>query len=111
MARRIKSKRGNSARAKKAAATRKANQRRARAAVRARDDKRGAELSRIEKLLGEDFETLAEARRALKAETSVPPPSEVDIDSADEYDRLYDDWEDVGIDFEDQGEIDAGVDY
>lgn len=98
-------------RAIRAARTRKANQRKARAAERARAAKRETELRRIERLLGEDFTSLAEARRALKIEAVLPPPSKVDIDNADEFDRYYDEWDDGGIDFEDQGEADGGADY
>lgn len=96
--------------ARKGWVTRRANERRARAAENKRDAKREAEKSRIEKLLGEDFDTLAEARNALKTET-VPMPSKVDVDSADQYDSYYDQWDDGGVDFVDEGEYEAGVDY
>ncbi len=97
--------------AQKAAKTRAANQRRARTAERQREKANAAELAKIERLLGEEFETLAEARKALREETTVPPPSKTEVDSADDYDRLYDQWDATDYDFEDAGEIDAGVDY
>jgi hypothetical protein len=107
----MRSKRSYRIAAKKGAATRKANQRAHRRAARALADKHEKELRKIERLLGEEFDSLREARAALKVESELPPPSEVDITSADVYDKYYDDWDDGGIEFEDMGEIDAGVDY
>lgn len=99
--RRIKSK------GKKPSKKRQAIQRKQRTAAR----KREGELTKIEKLLGEEFSSLAEARRALKTETLPLPPKEVEVKDADEYDRLYQQWDEYDFAFEDQGEIDAGVDY
>lgn len=109
------SKRSRRIAAKKGAATRAKNkraaQRQERAALREKQQRQDKELRQIERLLGEEFDSLREARAALREESELPPPSEVEITSADEYDKYYDDWDDGGIDFEDQGEIDAGVDY
>lgn len=110
MALRIKRSRERKAKSRVSKKTRQRRASRQRAA-RAREAKQSAELSRIEKVLGEDFESLAEARRALKAETSTPDPADVEIDSAAEYDRYYDEWQDEGIDFYDGGEVDGGADY
>jgi hypothetical protein len=108
--RRIK-RRGKSARGKKAAATRKANIRRANRARRERQAKNAEELRKIERLLDEDFDNLAQARRALKEEASYVPPSKAEVGSADEYDRFYDEWDDGGVEFFDDGEVDGGADY
>lgn len=70
---------------------------------------REQQLRKIEKLLGEDFSSLAEAKRALAEETSILPPSKVDVDDADEYDARYDQWDDADFDFDDRGEFEAGV--
>lgn len=107
------SKRGRRIAAKKGWATRRAHQRKAQRAARARTRARETEKRKIEKLLGEEFNSLAEAKRAMKEET-IPfvAPADADIDSADDYDRYYQQYDDFGgQEFEDQGEIDAGVDY
>lgn len=108
MARRIKHKKRDAA--KKGWATRHAKQRKAQAAERARQKKNDAELNRIEKLLGEEFESLAEARRALKQETSLPPPSQITPESIEEFEHWVDQYEEAGVEFEDQGEYGSGVD-
>jgi integrase len=100
-------KRRSKSKGKKPSQKRQTIQRKQRAAAR----KREGELTKIEKLLGEEFSSLAEARRALKSETLPLPPKEVEVTDADEYDRLYQQWDEYDFGFEDQGEIDAGVDY
>ena len=74
------------------------------AATRARNK----ELEKIEKLRGEDFENLSQARKALKAET-VPVSKEPQ--TLREYEALYDEAGDDDSAFEDQGEAEGGVDY
>lgn len=102
------SKRSRKAAAAKGWATRRAKQRKQRAVQKARANKRAEELRKIERLLGEDFDNLAQARRALKGQSE---PVAVNINTADAYDKFYDRWEESDLDFEDLGEIDAGVDY
>lgn len=91
--------------AQKGWATRRAKARRAKAAARKRAAARNAEQRKIERLLGEEFDNLAQARRAL-AEESEPEGGEISD---------LDDWEDAvdyAFDF-DEGpdEYDGGVDY
>lgn len=74
---------------------------------------RTAEKEAIEKLLGEEFESLKAARAALKQEAvpvaapAVKPEAAQDWQS---YAANYGEWEDY-YDFYDAGEFDAGADY
>ena len=95
--------------AQKAAQTRRRNQAKRNAAARARGRERDAELRRIEKLLGEDFESLKQAREALAEEVAIPDPEDVDVESLDQWESYYDQWDEADYDFEDRGEFDGGV--
>jgi hypothetical protein len=103
-------KRSRKSAAKKGAATRKRNQEIKKRAAAKRKRERERELRKIEKLLGEDFTSLAQARAALKTETVLPAPSKVDINTVDEYEHYYSMYEDVDYEMEDQGEYGSGVD-
>ena len=77
----------------------------ARKAARTRQRNRAArerEKEQIEQLLDEDFETLAEARRALQEQSE---PKETEVNTAAEWDQIYDDF-DYYID---DGEYNSGV--
>ena len=89
--------------AKKGWATRRKAARARSAAAKKSAATRNAEKAQIEKLLGEEFESLREARAELKAQ-SVPVAG-VPI-TADQWDDFYDYGE-----YEDAGEYEGGVDY
>jgi hypothetical protein len=86
--------------AKKGWETRRKNEREKQRASKQRARAREQEKERIEKLLGEDFDTLAEARNALAEETRPPEPTTVE-----EWENSYDDFPE----YEDQGEFEGGV--
>lgn len=65
--------------------------------------KRERELQKIEKALGEDFENLAQARRALKEQTK---PEGGTIDSLDDWENMQDYATETG-----QEELGGGVHY
>lgn len=111
--RKSKAARARSAAAKKGWATRKAAARARSAAAKKSAATRGNEKAQIEKLLGEEFESLREARAALKREAvpvAAPAIKPEEVTSAAQYFQAYDEWEDY-YDFYDAGEFDAGVDY
>lgn len=63
-------------------------------------------------MLGEEFDSLAQARRAYKSETlPFVAPNKADISTADGYEEYYQQYDGYDLEFEDQGEVDAGVDY
>jgi hypothetical protein len=70
--------------------------------------KRESELRRIEKTLGEDFANVTEARAALKAETTILPPSKTVIESIEDFEEYSAQAEDAGFDFEDE-DLGGGV--
>lgn len=89
--------------AKKAATTRKKNQARTQRAKASRTRERERELQKIERALGEEFSSLAEARRALQSE-SKPAGGEI---------TTLDEWEEV-VDYateEGQEEFEGAIDY
>jgi hypothetical protein len=83
----MRSKRSRIKAAKKAAATRKRNQAREKRVKASRARARETELRKIERALGEDFSSLAEARRALNAETA---PRGGEITSLDDWESAFD---------------------
>jgi hypothetical protein len=87
--------------AKKGWATRRQNQRKAQRENRQREKQHAAEQRKIERLLGEEFDSLREARAALKAESTPIQP-----ETADQWDN---DYEDYGQ-YEDQGEFESALD-
>lgn len=111
--RKSKAARARSAAAKKGWATKRAAARARSAAAKKSAATRNAEKAQIEKLLGEEFESLKEARAALKSEAvpvEAPTIKPQDVTTAADYFKGYDEWEDY-YDFYDAGEFDAGVDY
>lgn len=65
-----------------------------------RKGQREKELRKIERILGEEFTSLRQAKAALQEETQP-----TDIQDADRWDDVYDDFPDYG----DEGEFNSGV--